>query len=1178
MGTTLQGQWARRARSVAFWLAVALALTGLAVALTPSRAVDTSIHSSARFTDLARIKDADEHEPAVAGESEGPVRRGEPSFEEGPIPHSLPVAPGQARIPFLTTPPPGPAPTADPPTLGSSFQAIGDDISYIPPDTHGAVGPTHVMTTLNNLVRIHTRSGGTVSTATLQSFWSGVTSTAPFDPRVVYEPYSDRWITVAGADPAKAASAILLAVSATSDPTGTWYRYRFDADASNSTWCDYPTLGFNKDWIVVQCNMFTISGSFSGSKVFVFHKSNLYSNLSDTPTTTNLSGYGATHQPAVTYSNTLSTEYLMNSWNGDDGAGFGYVRIYSITAPSETVVAGPFVAVSSPWRYAGTTTDFAPQSGSSNKINTGDDRMQNLVYRNGSLWAAQTAWLPSGSPTRSAAQWWQVTPAGSVQQFGRVDDGSHHFAYPSIAVNQNGDAVLGYSRFGSSQFASANYSYRAASDPSSTMQADTVLKAGEASYYKTYSGTRNRWGDYSFSAVDPVNDTDFWTVQEYAWTPSLGYDRWSTWWGQLIVGPAAVSLSPTSLTYGSQNTGSQSSPQTVTVTNTGTGSLSVSSATFTGANPTEFNKSSDTCTGTPVAPGGTCTIGVRFAPAAGGSRSASLSIADNASGSPHTVALSGTGVAVPAVSISPATLAFGNQTVGYTSSAMTITVTNSGAAMLNVSSVAIGGTNPSDFAVFTDACTGAAVAPAAACAVQIKFIPSATGARGGTFSVASDAPGSPHSSSLSGNGIAPAPGITLTPANLSFPSRSVGTTSPAQTITVTNSGTANLTVSATTISGTNASNFAKVSDTCAGGTIVPAASCAVGITFSPSLGGSRTATLSFADNAAGSPHTAALSGVGVGVPVVSLSSSSLAFADRLVSTTSATQTVTLTNTGTDTLSVSTVSLVGANPGDFIKSGDGCGGTSVPVSGSCAMQVAFRPTAVGARSASLSIASNAPTSPNSVSLSGNGLPGAPAITTSPTTVAYGYVAVGVTSVSKRVTATNTGDIAAGPIALGLSGSGFAVTATTCSGVTLPLAGTCTIDMTFTPPGSGAQSGVLTITSNAPTKTVTLTGTGDGAPPQSSIDGSTLAIAGVSAVSGSMNDDLSGVSKGTLELRGIAFDHTYVLSLFCDAPARVCLWSFDVPLSVPPGRYTLNVAGTDATGNVEDPPASKLITIV
>ena len=122
-------------------------------------------------------------------------------------------------------------------------------------------------------------------------------------------------------------------------------------------------------------------------------------------------------------------------------------------------------------------------------------------------------------------------------QSGRIDDpsGDTFYAYPSIAVNEYDDVLIGYSRFSADQYASANYAFRYGSDPAGTLNDDTVLKAGEASYYKIFGGTRNRWGDYSATVVDPVNDRDLWTIQEYAAIPISGSDRWGTWWGMIPV-------------------------------------------------------------------------------------------------------------------------------------------------------------------------------------------------------------------------------------------------------------------------------------------------------------------------------------------------------------------------------------------------------------------------------------------------------------------------------------------------------------------------------------------------------------------------------------------------------------------------------------------------------------------
>ncbi len=107
-------------------------------------------------------------------------------------------------------------------------------------------------------------------------------------------------------------------------------------------------------------------------------------------------------------------------------------------------------------------------------------------------------------------------------------------------MNKFGDALIGYSRFSSRQYASANYSFRAFTEAAGFIGTDVVLKSGEGPYFKTFGFGANRWGDYSASTVDPVNDTDLWTIQEYAATPvgtgaNDGDGRWGTWWGQIAV-------------------------------------------------------------------------------------------------------------------------------------------------------------------------------------------------------------------------------------------------------------------------------------------------------------------------------------------------------------------------------------------------------------------------------------------------------------------------------------------------------------------------------------------------------------------------------------------------------------------------------------------------------------------
>lgn len=593
---------------------------------------------------------------------------------------------------------PAPAPESDPPTLVSSFAAMGDDDTRIPPDTNGAVGPDHLVVALNSGVRVQDRAGGILSTVSLGGFWSSTGTTSVFDPKVRYDPYGARWIFTAMSDARSAVSSVLLGVSETTDPSGTWFLYRVDADAANMVWADYPSIGFNKKWIVVQANMYNVAapGAFNRSHIYAFDKSDLYAHGIGDYTMFYDTSIGATQAPALTLDPTLETEYLLSDWNGSAGA----LRMFTITGAvgDETFTIGSFATSAEAWGESPAGgADFALQSGSASKIQNNDARMHDVVYRDGSLWAAHTVFLPAGgAPTRSAIQWWQISAEGSVVQRARIDDpaGPTFFAFPSIAVNAENDVLVGYSRFSASQFASANYSFRYGADPPGTMRADTVLKAGEASYFKTFSGTRNRWGDYSATVVDPVNDTDLWTIQEYAASPVSGSDRWGTWWGKIVpMSAPGFSVSPSSLAFGSVLVGRTAGPTTITMSNTGTASLALGAASVGGANAGDFILSADACGVTTLAAGSSCTLRISFSPPEPGARAASLSISSNATGSPHVLALSGTGFFDTTAPVSAFTTP-ANAVVlaGVGNVAGTVTDDASGVASLAVSFVPLVGT------------------------------------------------------------------------------------------------------------------------------------------------------------------------------------------------------------------------------------------------------------------------------------------------------------------------------------------------------------------------------------------------------------------------------------------------------------------------------------------------------
>jgi len=216
----------------------------------------------------------------------------------------------------------------------------------------------------------------------------------------------------------------------------------------------------------------------------------------------------------------------------------------------------------------------------------------------------------------------------------------------------------------------------------------------------------------------------------------------------------------------------------------------------------------------------------------------------------------------------------------------------------------------------------------------------------------------------------------LNPTSLSFGKQILGTSSSAQTVTLTNSGSAALSFSNIAITGTNTGDFSQTNNCPTGSnTLAPAAACTIHVTFSPTTTtGARTASLTFTDNATDSPQSVALTGIGAtAAPGVALSPTSLNFNNQNVGSNSTTQNVTLNNSGTTPLSISNIGFTGTNPNDFSQTND-CpsGSNTLAADNSCTITVSFTPGATGARSANLTLTDNAADSPQSVTLVGNGV--------------------------------------------------------------------------------------------------------------------------------------------------------------------------------------------------------------
>ncbi|WP_198681655.1 choice-of-anchor D domain-containing protein [Kribbella rubisoli] len=440
------------------------------------------------------------------------------------------------------------------------------------------------------------------------------------------------------------------------------------------------------------------------------------------------------------------------------------------------------------------------------------------------------------------------------------------------------------------------------------------------------------------------------------------------------------------------------------------------------------------------------------------------------------------------ISISPTALSFGSVATGGASSPQAVTVTNSGTAAAPVSSVATSG----DFSQ-TNNC-GSSIAAGASCTVNVTFHPTAAGSRTGNLTV--NASGITNTVPLSGTGVAPGPILNANPGSLSFPDTQVGSSSSAQTVTVTNSGT-----TSATVSGVSATGDFSQTNNCS--TLAVGASCTVTATFRPTASGSRTGAVTVTSNANNSPTSISLTGNGIGTDT-NLARGKLASASSQVNGTQTPATATdgdgntywesANNAFPQWLQVDlgTAHSIGKVTLKLPPSGawgtrtqtlsvqTSTDGSSFSTAVGSATYTFTSPTnvvnitvpATNARYVRVNITANSGWPAGQVSEfevypSGGAAPG---LTTSPSSLTFASQALNTDSAAQPVTVTNTGTVASS-INVGISGD-YSQT-NNCS--TLAVGGSCTVNVTFRPTAAGTRTGTLTVNSN----TVALSGTGAGA---------------------------------------------------------------------------------------------------
>lgn len=424
-------------------------------------------------------------------------------------------------------------------TAGLNFAGVGNqDYGFVPnaapPDTNGAVGATQYVQWVNESFAVFDKTTGTIAAGfpkagnTLWTgFGGGCQTNNDGDPIVQYDKAANRWIltqfSVTGTPYLQC-----VAVSTTSDATGTYNRYSFNY--GNTQFPDYPKLGVWPDGYYISYNIFNNGTTFAGAKACAFDRAKMLTGAAATQvcfqTSTLYGGLlpsdldGATPPPAgspnffVAYGNNSAS---LDVWKFH--ADFATPANSTFTGPTN-IAAPAFAAACS---GGGTCI---PQSGTSQQLDSLADRlMYRLAYRNFGDHEALVVNHAVTAGSSVGVRWYEIrTPntTPTIFQSGTFAPDSSYRWMGSIAMDKVGNVAMGYSASSSSLFPSIRYTGRAPTDPLGTMQAENTIKAGGGSQASGLS----RWGDYSAMTIDPTDDCTFFYTTEYL--KSSGTFNWST--------------------------------------------------------------------------------------------------------------------------------------------------------------------------------------------------------------------------------------------------------------------------------------------------------------------------------------------------------------------------------------------------------------------------------------------------------------------------------------------------------------------------------------------------------------------------------------------------------------------------------------------------------------------------